>query len=318
MRIALPVVTSALAIAALALLPSPLISQGTDQPFTIAGSGKQFASLQDAVNAIGEGEGTIVVAPGTWRDCAVQSTGSVTYKAATPGTAIIDRRTCEGKAALVLRGRSATVDGLIFQNMKVPDRNGAGIRIEKGDLTVRNATFRESEEGILSSDDPNGNILIEQSTFSRLGRCDGGVSCAHSVYIGNFGSLTVRKTRFEKGNGGHYLKSHAATIEVTDSTFDDVQGKGTNYMIDLPIGARGLIARNLFVQGEDKENHSAFIAVAAEGRKRDSSGLKIEDNDARIAPGVNRNSAFVANWTADAVKIGVNKLGPGLTKLDER
>lgn len=302
----------------LILTASPLASQGVDQPFSLEGSGQKFARLQDAVNAIGEGTGTILVAPGTWRDCAVQGAGDVTYKAVEPGTAIFDRRTCEDKAALVLRGRSASVDGLIFQNMKVPDANGAGIRLEKGSLTVRNTTFRESEQGILSAADPNGSILIERSTFSRLGRCDRGLSCAHSIYIGDYGALTVRKSRFEKGNGGHYVKSHAARIEVTDSTFDDVQGSTTNYMIDLPVGASGLIARNLFVQGENKENHSAFITVAPEGRQRDSSGLKIVDNDARIAPGINRTSAFVANWTGDAVQIGANKLGPGLTKLDER
>ena len=314
----MPRLLPALLAGTLILTASPLASQGVDQPFSLEGSGQKFARLQDAVNAIGEGTGTILVAPGTWRDCAVQGAGDVTYKAVEPGTAIFDRRACEDKAALVLRGRSASVDGLIFQNMKVPDANGAGIRLEKGNLTVRNTTFRESEQGILTAADPNGSILIERSTFSRLGRCDRGLSCAHSIYIGDYGALTVRKSRFEKGNGGHYVKSHAARIEVTDSTFDDVQGSTTNYMIDLPVGASGLIARNLFVQGENKENHSAFITVAPEGRKRDSSGLKIVDNDARIAPGINRTSAFVANWTGDAVQIGANKLGPGLTKLDER
>ena len=314
----MPRLLPALLAGTLILTASPLASQGVDQPFSLEGSGQKFARLQDAVNAIGEGTGTILVAPGTWRDCAVQGAGNVTYKAVEPGTAIFDRRACEDKAALVLRGRSASVDGLIFQNMKVPDANGAGIRLEKGDLTVRNTTFRESEQGILTAADPNGSILIERSTFSRLGRCDRGLSCAHSIYIGDYGALTIRKSRFEKGNGGHYVKSHAARIEVTDSTFDDVQGSTTNYMIDLPVGASGLIARNLFVQGENKENHSAFITVAPEGRKRDSSGLKIVDNDARIAPGINRTSAFVANWTGDAVQIGANKLGPGLTKLDER
>ncbi len=314
----MPRLLPALLAGTLILTASPLASQGVDQPFSLEGSGQKFSRLQDAVNAIGEDTGTILVAPGTWRDCAVQGAGDVTYKAVEPGTAIFDRRACEDKAALVLRGRSASVDGLIFQNMKVPDANGAGIRLEKGDLTVRNTTFRESEQGILTAADPNGSILIERSTFSRLGRCDRGLSCAHSIYIGDYGALTIRKSRFEKGNGGHYVKSHAARIEVTDSTFDDVQGSTTNYMIDLPVGASGLIARNLFVQGENKENHSAFITVAPEGRKRDSSGLKIVDNDARIAPGINRTSAFVANWTGDAVQIGANKLGPGLTKLDER
>ena len=307
-----------LAIASFALMASPLASQNADNPYRLVGSGEQFSRLQDAVNAVGDGEDVIEIAPGTWRDCAVQGAGTITYKAAEPGTAIIDRRTCEGKAAVVLRGHEAVIEGLIFQNMAVPDRNGAGIRLEKGNLIVRNSIFRESEEGILSGGDPTGSILIERSTFSRLGRCDGGVSCAHSIYIGDYGSLTVRNSRFEKGNGGHYVKSHAARIEVIDSSFDDVQGKTTNYMIDLPSGAKGLIARNMFVQGKDKENHSAFITVAPEGRKRDSSGLLITENDAKIAPGIDRSTSFVANWTGDTVQVTKNKLGPGLKVLDER
>lgn len=314
----MPRLLPAVAAASLMLVASPLASQNADSPFRLASSGEQFSRLQDAVNAVGDGEDVIEIAPGTWRDCAVQSAGTITYKAAEPGTAIIDRRTCEGKAALVLRGREAVVEGLIFQNMFVDDRNGSGIRLEKGNLTVRNSIFRESEQGILTGDDAASSILIERSTFSRLGRCDGGVGCAHSLYIGGYGSLTVRNSRFEKGSGGHYVKSRAARIEVTDSSFDDVQGKTTNYMIDLPNGAKGLIARNMFVQGKDKENYSAFITVAPEGRQRDSSGLLITENDAKIAPGIDRSTTFVGNWTGDAIQVTKNKLGPGLKVSDER
>ena len=39
-------------------------------------------------------------------------------------------------AALVLRGAAASVDGIIFQNMRVADLNGAGIRLERGNLDL--------------------------------------------------------------------------------------------------------------------------------------------------------------------------------------
>jgi len=32
----------------------------------------------------------------------------------------------------VLRGAAAHVEGLVFQNFQVPDRNGSGIRLDKG------------------------------------------------------------------------------------------------------------------------------------------------------------------------------------------
>jgi hypothetical protein len=89
-------------------------------------------------------------------------------------------------------------------------------------------------------------------------------------------------------------------------------------MIDLPGGASGRIANNWFVQGTNKENHSAFITVAPEGRQHSSAGLVIEGNDARFAPGVEWPSTFVANWTDDPVQIGQNRLAPKLKRDDRR
>src|SRR3546814_9569413 len=88
---------------------------------------------------------------------------------------------------LVLRGRAAAVDGIVFQNMRVPDANGAGIRLERGNLEVANSLFRNSEQGILTADDTASEIRIARSTFQHLGRCDRGLSCAHSIYVGAYG-----------------------------------------------------------------------------------------------------------------------------------
>ena len=309
-----------LATLVLAAIPaSALLAQGTGvAPYTVAETGRTFSALQEAVNSLGDGSGTIVIAPGVYRDCAVQPYGDVAFIAQVPGQTIFDNAICEGKGALVLRGRSSRVEGIIFQNQRVFDGNGAGIRLEKGDLTVRQAWFRDSEQGILSANYEPGHVLIEKSTFTRLGRCDRGLSCAHSVYFGNYASVVIRRSRFEEGTGGHYVKSHAGHIEVTDCSFDDARGRGTNYMIDLSIGASGLIANNWFVQGRDKENYGAFIANAAEGHGHSAAGLVIEGNTARLAPGVQRSTAFVADWSGDGIRIGANALGPGLARYERR
>jgi hypothetical protein len=231
---------------------------------------------------------------------------------------VFDGTACEGKAALVLRGRAAEVSGLVFQNIRVPDFNGAGIRLERGDLTVAESWFRDSEQGILTGADPNGRIVIDRSTFTRLGTCEGLGGCAHSIYVGDYGQLRVTRSRFEEGRGGHYVKSRAARIEIASSSFDDARGKATNYMIDLPGGATGQISNNWFVQGRDKENWSAFIAVAAEGKAHPSTGLAIVANDARLAPGVARETTFVADWSGDKLALGENVLGPGLKAFERR
>ena len=298
-----------------AAIASTALAQANPAPFTIDGNG--YASLADALGAIGDGRGTVTVAPGTYRQCAVQQGGDITIRAATPGTVIFDGVPCEGKAALVLRGQGSIVDGIIFQNIRVPDGNGAGIRLENGNLTVRNSLFRNSEEGILTGDG-DGSVTIDKSTFRHLGRCDRDLDCAHGIYIGRLDSLTVTNSRFDLGDGGHYLKSRAARVTITDNSFDDSGGKLTNYMIDLPNGASGVIRGNDMVQGKDKDNWSAFITIAPEGRENISAGLVIEGNKAGFVPGVERNATFVANFTDDAVRIGANDLAPSMKVKDRR
>lgn len=293
-------------------LAGPVAAQGASRPFTVVETGRSYERLQEAVSAIGGGQGTIRIAPGRWHDCAVQEAGRISYVAAVPGEAMLDRTVCEGKAALVLRGRAARVDGIVFAHLEVGDGNGAGIRIEKGDLDVRNAMFLDSQSGILSADDPAGRISVDHSTFAGLGKDPTG-NGAHSMYIGRYGAVSVTACRFERGTGGHYLKSRSPRITVLDSSFDDSRGHTTNYMIDLSNGATGRIAGNAFVVGRDKENHSTLITVAPEGVRNGSDGLVVEDNEARLAPGAAWTPALVGTWTGEAVTVRNNRLGPGIT-----
>jgi hypothetical protein len=307
----------AVAAASVLLAAWPAFAQQAT-PYTVVESGRSFTRLQDAVNAIGGGTGTIRLAPMRFADCAVQDAGDITYVAEVPGEAVLDGVACEGKAALVLRGRAARIDGLVFADIQVPDGNGAGIRLEHGNLSVSQSWFRDSQQGILTADDAGGTIIIDKSTFTRLGTCEGDGGCAHSLYVGEYGALTVTRSRFEAGRGGHYLKTRAQRVTVLNSSFDDSKGQATNYMIDLSGGSTGVISGNWFVQGPDKENHSTFIAVAAEGKEHSSNGLTIEGNDARFAPGVSWNSTFVADWSGDKLALGANALGEGLKRFERR
>ena len=314
-------VTLALVAGALATAGIPaaaVIAQPGAAPFTVVETGQGHATLQQAVDAIGNGKGTIAIANGTYRQCAVQEGGTIAYLAAEPGKAVFDGKTCEGKAALVLRGRAAEVSGLVFRRMAVPDYNGAGIRLEQGDLTVAQSWFADSQQGILTADDPTGRIVIDKTTFSGLGTCEGSGGCAHSIYIGDYGHLRVTRSRFERGTGGHYVKARSARVDIAASSFDDSAGRGTNYMIDLPDGATGQITNNWFVQGGDKENYSAFIAVGAEDISHSSDGLQIAGNDARIVPALSRSSAFVADWTGARLSIADNRLGAGIEPFERR
>lgn len=311
-------IAGAIAAAGMVAIPLAAVFAQSPAPFTVMETGEGFSQLQQAVGAIGDGSATITIAPGAYRQCAVQTAGSVTYLAVQPGSVTFDSVTCEGKAALVLRGREASVSGIVFRNMAVPDFNGAGIRLEQGNLTVVQSWFTDSQQGILSGDDRSSRIVIDKSTFSGLGTCEGSGGCAHSIYIGDYGHLRVTRSRFEKGRGGHYVKARAARVDIASSSFDDSAGRETNYMIDLPAGAIGQITNNWFVQGQSKENYSAFIAVGAEGKLHSSDGLKIAGNDARLAPSVRRNTIFVADWSGARLAIADNTLGTGLRDFELR
>lgn len=304
---------------AVGIIPlAALMAQGAPASFTVIETGQGFGSLQQAVDAIGAGEGTIEIAPGAWRECAVQTQGTVTFRAAIPGESLLGGTACEGKASLVLRGAGAKVDGLVFADITVPDGNGAGIRLENGPLYVSQSWFRDSQQGILTVNGVDSELVVDKSTFTRLGTCENSSGCAHSIYAGDYGRVVVTRSRFEQGQGGHYLKSRAGHNTILDNSFDDTHGRQTNYMIDLPNGSGGTVARNWFVQGEDKENWSALIAVGAENPGYSADGLTIEGNDARLAPGLNRTPAFVADWTGDALVIRDNRLGPNIRPFESR
>lgn len=303
-----------LALAAIIAVP---IAAQSDRPPFVLDDGQAFYRLDDAVRAAGGGDAVITIAPGRYPECAVVERGRLTLKAVQAGTAIFDGGACEGKATIVTRADELRIEGLVFQNVRVPDRNGAGIRLERGDLVVTNSLFRNSEQGILTANDPQGAISIDKSTFAGLGGCPNG-QCSHSIYIGDYGKLSVTRSRFERGTGGHYVKTRAAVVEVRDSSFDDTKGRATNYMIDLSAGATGVISGNIFVQGRDKENYSALIAVAPEARSNRSAGLAIANNDASIAPGIERATVFVADWSREPLKIGTNRLGPGIKAFESR
>ena len=287
-------------------------------PYLVAETGQRFNKLQDAVAAIGSGVGTIRIAPGHYADCAVQVAGDVSFVAEMPGETVLETATCEGKAGLVLRGRSSHVTGLVFNHFKMSDGNGAGIRLEKGNLTVSQSWFHDSEEGILADNDPNGSVSVDRSTFTHLGRCDRGLSCAHSIYVGFYDQVTVTHSRFEMGTGGHYLKARAAHVRVSDNSFDDSQGHLTNYMIDLPAGATGVIENNWFLQGGNKENPSALITVAAESHNHSADGLTVTNNVARFAPGVTTGTELVADWSGDHIILTGNRLVDGITPFEKR
>lgn len=92
-RIALFYTAIACSLASFPHLASATAQTRQAAPYTVVETGRSFARLQDAVDAIGNGRGTIRFAPARFSDCAVQEGGKSAYVAEVPSQAILEGST---------------------------------------------------------------------------------------------------------------------------------------------------------------------------------------------------------------------------------
>jgi hypothetical protein len=137
-----------------------------------------------------------------------------------------DGAQAEDKAIWVVRGNDTTIEGIEFSGAKVPDGNGAGIRLEGAGLTVRDCYFHDNENGILTSANPASDIVVEHSEFAHNGFGDG---YTHNLYIGNVRSFTLRFSYVHQALVGHNVKSRAlrATLCTTASWTREMADRAT-------------------------------------------------------------------------------------------
>jgi len=166
----------------------------------------------------------------------------------------------QGKAIWVIHGNNAVVENIEFSGASVPDQNGAGIRAEGVNLTVRNCYFHDNQDGILESNVAGSNILIEFSEFDHNGF---GSGQAHNLYIGHAASLTFLFNWSHRAKTGHLLKSRAAQNYIYYNRLTDETGN-SSYEIDLPNGGSSYVIGNLIEQGKNTGN-STILAHLEEG-----------------------------------------------------
>lgn len=228
----------------------------------------ELTSLQSALSNISLG-GTVVLHPGRYAQAARVPVDRTRIQAL-PGAELYGT-SLDGKAALVITANDVVIEGLACSGISVRDRNGACVRLEGKNLTLRNVHFFDSEQGLLSGGD-RGLILVEDSRFENLGA--GGR--AHGIYVGG-GELVIRRSVFIASKGqGHEIKSRATRTTVEDNVVASLNSKDS-YLIDLPNGGDATIRRNVLQEGPVSSNNGA-IAFAMEGNRYDESRLRVEDN----------------------------------------
>ncbi len=166
-----------------------------------------------------------------------------------------------GKAIWVIQGDRTTVEWIEFSECSVPDQNGAGIRQEGHDLTVRHCFFHDNEDGILMNEMHPSTILIEYSEFAHNGFGDG---YSHNLYIGNIDSLIFRFNYSHHALVGHELKSRAWVNMIEYNRIGNEANGDASREIDLPNGGQTYLIGNVFQQGLQGQN-SNMVGFGLEG-----------------------------------------------------
>ncbi|GAB1391404.1 MAG: hypothetical protein AMXMBFR78_16300 [Rubrivivax sp.] len=181
----------------------------------------------------------------------------------------------ERKAILVVRGGEVTVENLEFRGARAEDANGAGIRHERGKLTVRESVFLDNEVGILTGNDEGAELVVEDSEFGLAPRIEGGLH--HLLYVGRIGRFTLRGSRFYSGFEGHLVKSRARESRIAYNLIYDGEEGEASYEIDLPNGGLAWVVGNVIGQGA-KGRNPVMVAFGAEGNAWPTSGLYLAHN----------------------------------------
>lgn len=147
----------------------------------------------------------------------------------------------KGKAIWVVQDNDVIIENVEMLNCKVPDLNGAAVRAEGINLTLRWVYFHHNENGLLTGAFP-GDILIEFSEFSYNGHGDG---YSHNIYVGHQRSFTLRFSYIHHSVVGHSVKSRADETNLLYNRIMTEQSGTGSLEIDLPNGGKGTVVGNL-------------------------------------------------------------------------
>ncbi len=167
----------------------------------------------------------------------------------------------QGKGLFVTTGRRQRIEGFDFVGATVPDRNGAGIRLEAGSLTLVDCSFRDNENGLLTANDDSIELDIVDCDFGPILPREGKT---HNLYVGAIRRLAVTGSYFHHGLHGHLLKSRAALNHILYNRLSDEIGGRASYELEFPNGGIAVVMGNLIMQSSTTENPHV-ISFGAEG-----------------------------------------------------
>jgi len=218
-------------------------------------------------------------------------------------------RHAEGKAILVVRQGEVLIENIEFRGSRVPDGNGAGIRFERGRLTVLRCAFFDNQNGILTANFDDSELVVQDSEF---GQAPPGASLPHLLYVGAIARFTLSGSRLGGGAQGHLVKSRARVSEVRNNRLVDGPNGQAAYELEFPNGGMVRVVGNVIGQSAGSSN-PVLVSYGVEGYGAWPHGLVFSDNT--LVNEGSRAAVFVRVRPATppvALQVTGNRLfGPG-------
>lgn len=277
----------------LMVLPGTPVSQAASpmRASMRVGPGEAVSSVTEAARLARDGE-VIDIRPGNYSgQPAVWTQDNLVIRGAGQRPVMIaDGKSAEGKAIWVFKGGRVQVENIEFRGARVPDGKGAGIRFERGALTVQGCRFVDNEMGILTSNGPELSLLVADSEFGDAPRHAG--SLHHLLYVGQIGKFVLRGSRFFNGYRGSMVKSRARENHILYNMLIDSEGGKASYELEFPNGGLAYVIGNAIGQSAGTDN-SSIVAYGAEGQRWGDNALYLSHNTL-----VNEHFAgnFLALW----------------------
>jgi len=266
------------------LVVSLLAATGASAATLSVGPGKQYAAPCAAFNAARDGDTIEISGNNIYKgDVCGISRNNLTIRGVN-GRPMIDANGANamGKAIWVVGGNNITIDNVEMYGARVPDQNGAALRLEGTGFTLRQSFLHDNENGILSGANTASDILIEYSEFGHNGFGDG---YSHNLYIGNVRSLTFRYSYSHDANVGHNLKSRAQVNAIYNNRFSSTAPGQTSstaagspsYEVDLPNAGTSYVIGNVIEQPAANSNPN-ILAYGEEGASNPGKDLYVVNN----------------------------------------
>ncbi len=166
-----------------------------------------------------------------------------------------------GKAIWIVAGNNVLIENVEFSGARVEDTNGAGIRHERGNLTLRNTYFHHNEFSILTGRDPEASLVIEDSRFFYQKRES---RFSHGLYIGALKRFSITGSHIMGTDRGHQIKSRAYENHIRYNRIEDIPGGTSSRLVDLPNCGLSFVIGNDMQQADSTQNVDA-IGYGAEG-----------------------------------------------------